>query len=82
MAARNIPNEARTYTALNVTFTGFNVKRKPLDDVRVRVALGEAIDREAIERDVYGHVYGEVASRSCRRARRTSIARRKCHGPA
>ena len=59
--SQNIPNEARSYTALNVTFTSFNVKRKPLDDVRVRRALGEALDRDAIERDVYGHVYGEVA---------------------
>lgn len=59
--AQNIPNEMRSYTALNVTFITFNVKRKPLDDVRVRRALAEAIDREAIERDVYGHVYGEVA---------------------
>ena len=60
--AQNIPNEARSYTGLNVTFTSFNVKRKPLDDIRVRKALAEAIDCEAIERDVYGHVYGEVAS--------------------
>jgi oligopeptide transport system substrate-binding protein len=60
--ARNIPNEARTYTALNVTFLSFNVKRKPLDDVRVRTALAEAIDRDVIERDIYGHVYGEVAT--------------------
>src|SRR6185503_11280225 len=57
----NIPNEARSYTALNVSWTSFNVKRKPLDDVRVRRALAEGIDRDAIERDVYGHVYGEVA---------------------
>jgi oligopeptide transport system substrate-binding protein len=60
--AQNIPNEARSYTALNVSFTSFNLARKPLDDVRVRKALAQAIDREAIERDVYGHVYGEVAS--------------------
>lgn len=59
--AQNIPNEMRSYTALNVTFITFNVQRKPLNDVRVRRALAEAIDREAIERDVYGHVYGEVA---------------------
>jgi oligopeptide transport system substrate-binding protein len=60
--AQNIPNEARTYTALNVSFISFNVKRKPLDDVRVRRALAEAVDYDAIERDVYGHVYGEVAN--------------------
>ena len=59
--AQNIPNEMRSYTALNVSFITFNVKRKPLDDVRVRRALAEAIDRDAIEREVYGHVYGEVA---------------------
>ena len=58
---QNIPNEARTYTALNVTFTSFNIKRKPLDDVRVRRALAESIDRDAIEKEVYGHAYGEVA---------------------
>jgi oligopeptide transport system substrate-binding protein len=58
---QNIPNEARSYTGLNVTFTSFNVKRKPLDDVRVRRALAEAIDRDAIEKEVYGHAYGDVA---------------------
>ncbi len=58
---QHIPNEARSYTALNVTFTSFNVNRKPLDDVRVRRALAEAVDRQAIERDVYGHVYGVEA---------------------
>jgi len=59
---KNIPNEARSYTCLNVTFTSFNVKKKPLDDIRVRKALAEAVDRDAIERDIYGHVYGEVAA--------------------
>jgi oligopeptide transport system substrate-binding protein len=58
---QNIPNEARSYTGLNVTFTSFNVTRKPLDDLRVRKALAEAVDRQAIERDVYGHVYGDEA---------------------
>jgi len=58
---QNIPNETRSYTGLNVTFTSFNTTRKPLDDVRVRKALGEAIDRQAIEREVYGHVYGDEA---------------------
>lgn len=58
---RNIPNEARSYTALDVTYTSYNLKHKPLDDVRVRRALSEAIDRDAIEREVFGHAYGEVA---------------------
>ena len=58
---QNIPNEARSYTGLDVTFTSFNVTRKPLDDIRVRRALAEAVDCQAIERDVYAHVYGQEA---------------------
>ena len=34
--------------------TWFNMRRKPLDDVRVRQALRYAIDQEAIARDLFG----------------------------
>lgn len=57
----NIPNEAHRSTMLFVTFTSFNMTRKPFDDIRVRRALSEAIDREVIAKDVYQGVYGEVA---------------------
>ena len=57
----NIPNEARTSTALNVSYISFNVKRKPFDDVRVRRALGMAIDRQAILNDIFFGAYGEEA---------------------
>ena len=57
----NIPNETRKSTVLTVTFTSFNMTRKPFDDVRVRKALSEAIDRDVIAKDVYQGVYGDVA---------------------
>ncbi len=57
----NIPNEARHATQLSVSYTSFNMLRKPFDDIRVRKALAEAIDREVIAKDVYQGVYGDVA---------------------
>ena len=38
---------------LNVGYLGFNVTKKPLDDKRVRIALNEAIDKQAILEAVY-----------------------------
>lgn len=47
----------------NIGFLGFNVEYKPLDDVRVRVALAKAINRQAIVEAVYqgaGRLAGSV----------------------
>ncbi|MET3291591.1 UNVERIFIED_CONTAM: peptide/nickel transport system substrate-binding protein [Brevibacillus sp. OAP136] len=40
---------------------GFNTKKKPFDDVRVRQAIAHAIDKEAIIKGVYNNV-GKVAN--------------------
>lgn len=39
-----------TRTPFTLAFLGFNQKRKPMDDVRVRQAIAHAIDREALLR--------------------------------
>ena len=57
----NIPNEARHSIQLSVSYMSFNMSRKPFDDIRVRKALAEAIDRSVIAKDVYQGVYGDVA---------------------
>jgi len=57
----NIPNEARTATALWVSYISFNLTRKPFDDVRVRRAVSMAIDRQAILNDIFFGAYGEEA---------------------
>ncbi|MHC0038443.1 glutathione ABC transporter substrate-binding protein [Pseudoneobacillus sp. C159] len=41
---------------LAVEFVGFNTKKKPLNDVRVRKAISYAIEREAIISGVYNNV--------------------------
>lgn len=41
---------------LAVEYLGFNVKKKPLDNVKVRRAISHAIEREAIIKGVYNNV--------------------------
>ncbi|WNS77530.1 glutathione ABC transporter substrate-binding protein [Bacillus sp. DTU_2020_1000418_1_SI_GHA_SEK_038] len=41
---------------LAVEYIGFNTKKKPLDDVKVRKAISHAIEREAIIKGVYNNV--------------------------
>ncbi|WP_066065054.1 glutathione ABC transporter substrate-binding protein [Neobacillus soli] len=41
---------------LAVEYVGFNTKKKPFDDVRVRKAISHAIEREAIIKGVYNNV--------------------------
>jgi peptide/nickel transport system substrate-binding protein len=41
---------------LAVEFLGFNTKKKPFDDVKVRKAISHAIEREAIIKGVYNNV--------------------------
>ncbi|MBP6011222.1 MAG: peptide ABC transporter substrate-binding protein [Alphaproteobacteria bacterium] len=59
--SQNIPNETRKATQLSVNFVSFNMQKKPFDDLRVRTALAMAIDNEALAKDVYHGVYGDVA---------------------
>ena len=47
--------------ALNVGYIGFNLKAKPFDDLRVRRAVGAAIDRPSIVSALYGST-AQVAS--------------------
>ncbi len=58
----NIPNEARSFTYLGVTYTTFNMTKKPFNDARVRRAVAEAIDRQAIGRDIFFNAYGLEAT--------------------
>lgn len=46
---------------LAVEYVGFNTKKKPLDDVKVRKAISHAIEREAIIKGVYNDV-GSLAN--------------------
>jgi peptide/nickel transport system substrate-binding protein len=41
---------------LAVEYVGFNTKKKPFDDVKVRKAISHAIEREAIIKGVYNNV--------------------------
>lgn len=57
----NVPNETRAYTGLRVQYTVFNTRTGPLADRRVRMAMGEAIDRKEVLRRVYFDAYGDEA---------------------
>ncbi|HBZ83810.1 MULTISPECIES: glutathione ABC transporter substrate-binding protein [Brevibacillus] len=47
---------------LGVEYIGFNVTKKPFDDVRVRQAVAHAIEKEAIVKGVYNNVGTEAVS--------------------
>ena len=57
----NIPNEARRFTYLSVTYTTFNMTKKPFNDFRVRKAIALTIDRDAIAKDIFFDSYGREA---------------------
>ncbi len=57
----NIPNEARSFTYLSVSYTTFNMTTKPFNDIRVRKAVAMGIDRQSIARDVFFNAYGKEA---------------------
>jgi oligopeptide transport system substrate-binding protein len=57
----NIPQETRKYTGLRVLYTVFNMRKGPLADRRVRLAMGMAIDQETVQRDVYFGAFGVAA---------------------
>jgi len=57
----NIPNEARSFTELSVSYLTMNNTRKPFNDIRVRKAIAMALDRKAIADEVFFGVYGAVA---------------------
>ena len=51
-ARKNYPDQFRSELYLGTKFVRCNVTRKPLDDIRVRKALGMAIDRESLIENV------------------------------
>ncbi len=58
VAADDIPKLRDQYNllereALNVAYIGFNQKKKPLDDIRVRKAIAYALNREALVKSKY-----------------------------
>lgn len=57
----NIPNETKKYPGLRVLYTVFNMRKAPLNDRRVRLALALAVDRATIQKEVYFGVHGLVA---------------------
>ncbi|MEQ1755041.1 MAG: peptide ABC transporter substrate-binding protein [Micropepsaceae bacterium] len=58
----NIPSEARKFTYLATSYWTFNMTRKPFNDIRVRKAVAEAIDRQVVEKDIFFSVYGKEAT--------------------
>lgn len=59
--SQNIADEAKRTTQLSTNFVSFNMLKKPFDDLRVRKALGMAIDNVSLTRDIYQGVYGDPA---------------------
>lgn len=57
----NIPAEARKYTGLRVVYIVLNMRKPPLNDKRVRMALAMAIDMQAIQKQVFFDQYGSAA---------------------
>ncbi|WP_108649799.1 peptide ABC transporter substrate-binding protein [Dongshaea marina] len=49
---RLYPDELKVDDMLGITYIGFNLKRKPFDDLRVRRALSYSIDRDYITQTV------------------------------
>lgn len=47
---------------LGVEYIGFNVKKKPFDDVRVRQAIAHAIEKDSIIKGVYNNVGSRASS--------------------
>jgi peptide/nickel transport system substrate-binding protein len=47
---------------LGVEYIGFNVTKKPFDDIRVRQAVAHAVEKEAIVKGVYNNVGNEAVS--------------------
>jgi oligopeptide transport system substrate-binding protein len=58
----NIPAEARKYTYLVTGYWTFNTTKKPFNDLRVRKAVAESIDRQIIQKDIFFDAYGTEAN--------------------
>lgn len=56
----NLPKSVRVSPLLNVAYVRFNVRRRPLADERVRMALALAVDQETLATKVLGG--GETAA--------------------
>lgn len=57
----NIPNEARSFTQLSVSYTTFNLTKPPFNDARVRLAVAQGIDRQVLAKDIFFNAYGTEA---------------------
>lgn len=58
---QHIPNEARSFIYLSVTYMTFNMTKKPFNDIRVRKAIALTVDRERIGKEVFFGAYGKEA---------------------
>jgi len=58
--AKHIPDiEVQSISTLSIRYIGFNVKKQPFDDVRVRRAANYAVDKEALAKYV---LFGAVSA--------------------
>jgi len=57
----NIPNETRKHTGLRIVYIVLNMRKPPLNDKRVRLALALAIDTQSIQTQVFFNQYGVPA---------------------